>query len=500
MPFNPPPIDLIVIGMPAFLMAWAMVVLFVDLWTSKREILATLSCVGLLISALIGVYSWGIERRAFYDMVILDQFGTIVNWVLLGATFITILMSLDYLARQQLARGEFYPLLLFATAGMMLLVQSNDLVMMFIGVELLSIALYVLTGFAVPQIRSGEAAMKYLLLGAFAAGFLVYGIALVYGFVPTDVAGASSSTSLNVINLAIATRAASGIPGVDPLLLTGMSFVLIALGFKVSLVPFHAWTPDVYEGAPTPVSGYMSVATKGAAFVAILRTVTVGFGDLQAEWQLVFAVLAALTMIYGNVVAVAQSNLKRMLAYSSIAHAGYMLMGVLAATNLGAAAFIVYLIAYSLTNLGAFAVITALERNEIGIIELKDLRGLGRRRPQLAVAMVICMFSLAGMPLTAGFIGKFAVFQAAWVAGLEWLVLVGVITSIISAFFYLRVTVMLFMEEPEALPEGVEPAPIFSTGLLMTSVAIVIIGILLLGIIPTQLLEIMQDTILVAVR
>lgn len=487
--FVVPAIDWTVMAMPAFLMLWGMLVLLVDMFVSERRLLALLSMVGLVGTAVFGAVSWGVERAAFSDMLILDRFGTIVNWILLGATAITILISLDYMPRQGLVRGEFYPLLLFATSGMLLLVQANDLVMIFIGVETLSIALYILTGFAVPQFKSGEAAIKYLLLGAFAAGFLVYGIALIYGF--------TGVTSLTAIQASLSEKNLAGVSIQDSILLAGLGFVLIALGFKVSMVPFHAWTPDVYEGAPTPITAYMSVTTKGAAFVAMLRLLVVGFPALKAEWQLIFGILAAATMIYGNVVAVAQSKLKRMLAYSSIGHAGYMLLGVLPASDLGASAFLVYLLAYALTNLGAFAVLVGLENRGITSFELNDLRGLGRRHPLLAAAMAVFMFSLAGVPPTAGFVGKFAVFRAAWDGNLQWLALIGVITSAISAFFYLRVIVLMWMRDEEST---VEAQPVFTTTPLLIGLAVAVVGILLLGIVPTPMLEVVRDTVLTAAR
>ena len=487
--FVPPEIDWTVAAMPGFLMVWAMLVLVVDLFTSDRRVLASLSIVGLAITAALGALAWGETRTAFGGMIILDEFGTVVNWILLGATALTVLIALDYLPRQNLLRGEFYPLLLFALSGMLLLVQANDLVIVFLGVELLSIALYVLTGYAVPQFKSGEAAMKYLLLGAFAAGFLVYGIALVYGY--------TGETNLNAIAADLSAKTASGVSITDPILLAGLGFVLIALGFKVSMVPFHAWTPDVYDGAPTPVTAFMSVTTKGAAFVAMIRVLTVAFPALRIEWQFIFAILAAATMIYGNVVAVAQTNIKRMLAYSSIAHAGYMLLAVLPGSDLGTSSFIVYLLAYALTNIGAFAVLIALENRGVAAFQLNDLRGLGRRHPLLAAAMSVFMFSLAGVPPTAGFVGKFAVFRATWAAGLEWLALVGVITSIVAAFFYLRVIVLMWMRDEETKAVA---SPVFATSPLVVGLIVAVVGIVLLGLIPTPLLDVARDTVLTAAQ
>jgi NADH-quinone oxidoreductase subunit N len=315
----------------------------------------------------------------------------------------------------------------------------------------------------------------------------VYGIALLYG--------STGATNLSAIAANIGAGEGKTALG-DPILLAGLGFVMIALGFKVSMVPFHAWTPDVYDGAPTPVTAYMSVTTKGAAFVAMLRLLNLAFPALRADWQFIFAILAAATMIYGNIVAVAQSNVKRMLAYSSIAHAGYMLLAVLPGSASGTSAFLVYLVAYALTNIGAFAVLIALENRGIGTFELNDLRGLGRRHPWLATAMMIFMFSLAGVPPTAGFFGKFAVFSATWAAGLEWLAIIGVITSAISAFFYLRVIVLMWMRDEEAGAER----PAFATSPLVVGLVIAAAGIILLGILPAPLLKLAGDTVLSAAR
>ncbi|HEY1014103.1 MAG TPA: NADH-quinone oxidoreductase subunit N [Herpetosiphonaceae bacterium] len=489
MQFQAPPVDLTVLAQPLLVMLWAMLVLFVDLFTSDRRVLATLSLVGLAASAAAGALTWGYApaQTPFFNMVVLDQFGTIVNWILVGVTALTIMISFDSMPRQGMVRGEFYALLLFATSGMMLLVQANDLVMIFVGVELLSIGLYVLTGFGVPNVKSGEAAMKYLLLGAFAAGFLVYGIALIYGF--------TGKTSLPEIGAELSRLQLGGANLRDPLLLAGLGLVSIALGFKVAMVPFHAWTPDVYEGAPTPVTGYMSVATKGAAFVALFRVLSVAFPALQSEWQFIFSILAALTMALGNIVAVAQTNIKRMLAYSSIAHAGYILLSVLAGSALGQSSFLVYFLSYALTNLGAFAVLIALENRGFASFELNDLRGLARRHPLLAGAMMVFMFSLAGVPPTAGFFGKFAVFQAAWAANLDWLAVIGVLTSVVSAFFYLRVIVLMFMRDENT---EWDERPVFATTPLLAGVAIAAIGVIGLGVAIAPLLDAVRTSVIAA--
>ena len=484
LPFVTPEINWTVLGMPAFLMIWAMLVLIVDMFTSDRRVLLTLSLIGLGVTAALGALDYGSTISGFSDMLVFDKFGVLVNWILLAGTALTLLIAFDYMPRQNLSQGEFYPLVLFATSGMLFLVQSTDLVTIFIGVETLSIALYVLTGFAVPQFKSGEAAIKYLLLGGFAAGFLVYGIALIYGM--------TGKTNLAQIANELSTWQSTGKALDDPILLAGVGFVLIALGFKVSMFPFHAWTPDVYEGAPTPVTAYMSVATKGAAFAAMLRFLNVAFPALKPEWQLLFGLFAAATMAYGNIVAVAQSNLKRMLAYSSIAHAGYMLLGVLAASEKGISAFTVYLLAYTLTNLGAFAVLIALENRGMPVFELSDLRGLGKRSPLLALAMTVFMFSLAGVPPTAGFASKFGIFRAAWDANLDYLAIIGVVTSVISAFFYLRVIVTMWMRDAEAT----ESQPTYATASLSLGVIVAVIGIIAVGILPNIFTDLAKALVL----
>ncbi|HEU5088108.1 MAG TPA: NADH-quinone oxidoreductase subunit N, partial [Roseiflexaceae bacterium] len=344
----------------------------------------------------------------------------------------------DYLPRHGIERGEFYPLMMFATTGMMLLAQGGDLIVLFLGLEMLSICLYVLAGFAYPRLSSEESAMKYLLIGAFAAGFLVFGIALLYG--------ATGTSSLGGINDVLTRQTL--VAESTTFLLAGSALVLVGFGYKISMAPFHMWTPDVYEGAPTPVTAFMSVGAKVAGFAALTRFLVVALPTQQAVWVPIIGALAALTMVLGNVGAVVQRNVKRMLAYSSIGHAGYMLLAVLAPQGRGVEALLFYMLAYTLTNLGAFAVLIALEQRGEAAWDLNDLAGLWSRRPWLAVAMTLCMLSLAGVPLTAGFFGKLYVFTAIWEAGQAWLAIVGVITSAIAAFFYLRIIAQMFMSEP----------------------------------------------------
>jgi NADH-quinone oxidoreductase subunit N len=357
---------------------------------------------------------------------------------------------------------------------MMLMAQAGDLIVVFLALELLSLPLYVLAGFAGPRAESEEAAMKYFLLGAFASGFVVYGIALTYG--------ATQTTNMDAILTALQAGQAD-----STLLLIGAGLILVGLGFKVAAVPFHMWTPDVYQGAPSAVTAFMAVGAKAGGFAGLLRVFLAAFPGLAADWVPVVVWIAAITMTWGNIAAIAQTNIKRMLAYSSIAHAGYILMALPAAAKAGMApeaisGALFYLMAYAITNLGAWAVVLALEKEEGKGLEIEDYAGLGARRPLLAITMMIFMLSLTGIPPTVGFVGKFYVFRAVIASDLIGLALVGVITSLISAFYYLRVIVMMYMRpgEPESRSEV----------WLNFSVGVAALATLVLGILPGPLFAI----------
>ena len=369
--------------------------------------------------------------------------------------------------------GEYYALLLFSTLGMMVMAGSLDLITIFLGLETLSISLYILAGFLREQLKSNESALKYLLLGAFASGFVLYGIALIYG--------ASGSTNLRRVAEAVA----AGKIASPTLLMIGMGLLIIGFGFKVASVPFHMWTPDVYEGAPTSVTAFMIAGTKSAAFAAFLRILMTALPALHPDWSRVLWVLAILTMTVGNVVAISQSNIKRMLAYSSIAHAGYILVALVAAGKLGSSSVLFYLTAYSFMNLGAFAVIIALARQDGERTTIDDYAGLGLRYPFLGAAMALFMFSLAGIPPTGGFMGKFYIFSAAIQAKYVGLAIIGVLNSVISVYYYLRVTVVMYMGQGKAEPAlgRVSPA-------LTLAVLIAIAGTLQLGLFPSRFLEV----------
>ena len=473
------------ISAPLVLILWATALVIIDLFIANKRTTAYLALGGLLVSGLVLIPSWDrLPTTAFANMVVLDNTAILIHVTLILITAVTILFSIDYNQRQGIERGEYYVLLLFCTAAMMFMAQGRNLIVLFLALEWLSIGLYVLAGFAYPRIRSGEAAMKYLLYGSFAAGFLIYGIALIYGATGTADLGGVATALVNTPELRT-----------DPLLLAGAALVLIGFGYKISMVPFHMWTPDVYEGSPTPVAGYMSAATKAAGFAALMRVLQFAFPlEVLPQWQLALAILAALTMIVGNVVAVAQTNIKRMLAYSSIAHAGFILVGLVANNEAGLQGFLYYLLAYGLTNLGAFAVVIALENAGEERFDLQDLHGLGWRQPVLGAAMTVFMLSLAGVPPLAGFFAKFLVFTAAYRANYWWLALIGLITSVISAFYYLRIVVNMYMREREV------PARTFTTRPLLIAVAAAAILIFFQGVLAAPVLNIVPQTLELTAR
>ncbi len=440
---------------------WACVLLLVDLFIprGRKAITAALSALGLLTAIALLLSQFGLEREAFKGMIVVDGFASFLQMVFLLSGLFGIALAYDYVRRQNIERGEYYTLLLFTVAGMMLMAQAGDLIVVFLALEMLSLPLYVLTGIARPRPDSEEAAMKYFLLGAFASGFVIYGVALIYG--------ATASTRLSEIVAVV--QAGQAIGG---LLLAGMAFILVGLGFKVAAVPFHMWTPDVYQGAPTSVTAFMSVGAKAAGFAALLRVFLVAFPDVAPAWAVVAMWVSAFTMAWGNVAAIAQTNIKRMLAYSSIAHAGYILMALPAAADPAVAsdavgAVLFYLLAYAFTNFGAWAVVLALEKKDGQGLAIEDYAGLGARRPALALAMALFMLSLTGVPPTVGFVAKFYLFRTVLQADLVWLALVGVVTSLISAYYYMRVVVVMYMRqgEPEVRSEGWLNATVLLAGL-----------------------------------
>jgi NADH-quinone oxidoreductase subunit N len=439
------------------LTVWACVLLLADLFIprNRKGITALLAALGLAVTLGFTLTQIGLEFTGYSGMVVLDGFSTFVNALLLVSGLLGIALAYGYVKRMGLERGEYYTLLLFSIAGMMLMAQAADLIVVFIALELLSIPLYVLAAFARANVESEEAGLKYFLLGAFATGFVVYGTALVFG--------ATGTTSLAGI-----VPAAS--PSTSILLLTiGAALILVGFGFKVAAVPFHMWTPDVYQGAPSAVTAFMSAGAKIAGFAALLRVFSTAFPSLAADMTDILWAIAALTMILGNVIAISQTNIKRLLAYSSIAHAGYILMAFVPFGNkdvmpVSVAAGLFYLVSYAITNFGAWGVVIALEKAEGKGLEIADYAGLGRKHPLLAAAMTVFMLSLIGLPPTLGLVGKVYLFRAVIAGGFTGLAIIGVLTSLISAYYYLRVVVTMYMREGEPLAVH-EPWLDFTTSL-----------------------------------
>jgi len=419
----------------------SLVVLVVSLLAPQRapRLPAALSLLFVVVAAVMLMPLWGIGNAfCFGDALAMDQLGAYLQIVVLAATVLTIFISIGQLPAEGIAFKEYYALILLSTCGMMLLVSGNDLLVIFLGVELAAIPTYVLAGMARGKLVSNEAALKYFLLGAFATGFLLYGIAFVYG-------GTGTTTLSHIAPLV-----ARGVVK-PPFVLAGIGLIVVGLGFKAALAPFHFWAPDVYQGAPTPVTAFIATGPKAALYAPLIRIFLVAFWDMHDDWSTMLWVLAVLTMSLGNVVAIAQRDIKRMLAYSSIAHAGYILVGIVARSELGIRAIAFYLVVYVLAKLGAFATVIAVSRNGRAV-DIEDYGGLGFRRPLLGIATALFMISLAGIPPAAGFLGKFYLFGAAVDAGFVGLAVIGVLNSVVSVYYYLRIVVIMYMREPKQAP------------------------------------------------
>jgi NADH-quinone oxidoreductase subunit N len=412
------------------------------------------------------------ERDLFHGMLIMDRFSIFFQWLFLVITGISALISMRFNERENINRGEYYALLLFACSGMLLMAASGDLILTFLGIEILSIATYILAGFKRTDLKSNESALKYFILGSFATAFLLYGIALIYG--------STGSTNYRLIQVAISLQSEVPITA-----LAGLGLLLVGFGFKLATVPFHAWAPDVYEGAPSPVTAFMMVGPKAAGFAALVRVLSQALPMLQSDWTSVLWLVSVLTMTLGNIVAVRQTNLKRMLAYSAIAQAGYILVGIVSNNRSGHGAVGFYLIAYTLMNLGALSIVLSLSRKGDARVDLEDYSGLGRLAPLPAAALSLFLISLAGIPLTGGFIGKLYLFSAAVSQGFIGLVIIAVLNSVLSVYYYFRVMVFMYMREPF---EGqAEPEPISLP--VMAVILIAAAGILELGVYPGPVLD-----------
>ena len=465
------------------LVAWSLVVLLVVSWrheTAEDSRLAGwLSFVGVLLSGagLAALWVNGAAPDGLAQMIALDPFRYAASAIALLAAGGTILLSLGYLEREQLLAPEYYALILFATAGMMFLGGAEDLIVLFLGLEVMSVAVYVLAGYNRANAFSAEAALKYVLIGAFASGFLLYGIALVYG--------ATGTTSLS---LAGAQLAGKPLPIMAAL---GLGLLLIGFGFKVAAVPFHMWAPDVYDGSPTPVTGFMATGVKAAAFAALVRVLMEVFPSASGIWQPIVAGLAIASMVLGNLVALTQRSLKRMLAYSSIAHAGYLLVAVWPGTPAGAGSVVLYLLAYSLTTLASFGFLAALGRDGERDVTLDDLAGLAATRPGMALGLTVCMLSLLGFPGTFGFIGKWYILTAVVAQGHYILPVILVLTSVVSAGYYLPVIMAMYMKPA---PTAERYTALRLAPAALGAVALAVVAVVLLGFWPERMLEVAGQT------
>ena len=417
---------------------------------------------------------WGVDATASRGLLAIDRFAFFFKFIFLASAGITILMSAPYLQTEGIRAGEYYFLILCATLGMMFMASGVDLITIFIGLETMAVSFYILTGFLKPSRRSNEAAVKYFLLGGFSLGILLYGMSLLYGVTGT--------TSLEGIAASLAGQERSLV------LLLAVILVVAGVGFKIAAVPFHMWAPDVYEGAPTPVTAYLSVGSKAASFAMLLRIFKEGLPSVSQDWQLLFYALCVVTMTVGNIAAITQSNVKRMLAYSSIAHVGYVLIGVVVGTQRGVTAMLVYLAVYLFMQLGAFAIVALMRRQDVVGDELKDLSGLYFRHPAAAFAMLFFMLSLGGIPPTAGFIGKFWLFGAAIEAGYIWLAVIAVINSAISIYYYIRVVVFMWIKE------GLIGSPVAVSPAMTAALTIAVVGTVALGLYPQFLIDFAQTS------
>ena len=454
----------------------AIAVILLDLFVERKGLLTAVSIIGLLVSAAFTIANWGTNPQAiFNNMLAVDHFALFFKLLFLGIAALVILSSVDYVSRFSRFHGEYHALVLFSALGMMLMAATADLIAIFVALELTSISLYVLAGF-LKDPKSTESSLKYLLLGAVSSAVLLYGMAMVFGFTGTTQLGGIAEAIRGVQSVAD-----------NPALVLGVVLLIAGFGFKIAAVPFQMWVPDVYEGAPTPIVAYLSVGSKAAGFAIILRVFFSAFrlpDWLSSDWGMVFAVLAAIGMFLGNLTALPQVNIKRMLGYSSIAQAGYLLvglatMGVVAASadTIGRSTVLFFLTGYAFANMGAFIAIIAIS-NKVKSDLIDDYSGMGKRAPLLALGLTLCLISLIGMPPAVGFMAKFYIFSGAIQNGLLWLVIIAVINSVISAFYYLRVVKVMWLNEPSS-EEKVE-----SSGALRIALSLACLGVLVLGVVP----------------
>ncbi|HEY5674778.1 MAG TPA: NADH-quinone oxidoreductase subunit N [Malonomonas sp.] len=462
--------------MPSLVLCcFGLVLLLVSVFSQRGKTthVAWLSIIALVVTGFVSLSGWNNPQAGFAGSVVIDNFATFFSMICLIAAALTILMSDDYLKREGYPVGEYYPLILFTTAGAMWMASGTDLMTIFLGLEVLSVSLYVLAGFFRDQTKSNEAGLKYFFLGAFSTGFMLYGVALLYGVTGT--------TKLD--GIAEFVRSTEGVSS-DLMFISGGLLLLTGFLFKVAAAPFHMWTPDVYQGAPTPVTAFMSAGAKAAAFAAFMRVTFVALEDIQDDLTALFWVLAVLTMTIGNFIALNQQDIKRMLAYSSISHAGYALVGLVAWSDIGFSGILFYMLVYTFMNMGAFAVLVLVGKQGEENLTVDGLSGMGYKKPFLGIALCIFLFSLMGLPPTAGFTGKFYIFAAAVDSGYIWLAVIGVLNSAVSLYYYLRVMVHMYFKDPQEDFSWVSINPATAISIIVS-----IAGVLWLGILPGPVME-----------
>lgn len=479
-PIKIPNIALDAIGPEMVLTVTAMALLMIEVFADKkgRDHLGYIALGGSMLAGVLAYKLSGVSLTTFGGLYVVDNFSSFFKIIFMISAGLTTLISVKYAQDEGISHGEYYAMILLATVGMCVMASGRDLITIFMGVEVMSISLYVLAGMTRTRDVSNEASLKYFILGAFSSGFLLYGMALVYG--------ATGTTQLQAIG-----KAAGALTG-NPMFVAGAVMMTIGFAFKVAAVPFHMWTPDVYQGSPAPVTAFMSTGPKAAAFAAFLRVFAEGFPAMKQEWWLIIWALAVLTMTMGNVVALVQNDVKRMLAYSSIAHAGYVLVGLAVASPSGSSGAAFYLLVYAFMNIGAFTLLIVAAGKGERLTTYQDFSGMGRRSPLTALALTIMVFSLAGIPPTAGFAGKFYLFMSALEKGFVWLAVIAVINSVVSVFYYLKLVVYMYMreEDGEARPEIAVAAP------LAVAAVVAVCAVMWLGIMPAKYIEFAKSAFL----
>ena len=477
-----PEIDLSLIAPEMIIAGFGLLVLLVDVFSpkeGKKGYLGILSLIGVILAFFFTLPQMGSVKSGFGDMFISDGYALFFKLIFLIVSFLTILISIGFTRREGIELGEYYALILFATVGMMLMAAGSHLITIFLGLETMSISIYALAGMVRDDRKSVESALKYFLLGAFATGFLLYGMALIYG----------ATGSLNLKG--IASHIASNKHLLrNPMLLMSLTFLTIGFGFKIASVPFHMWTPDVYEGAPTSVTAFMATGVKAAGFAALVRVFFSALPGFLPDWTAIMWLLAVATMTVGNLVAISQTNIKRMLAYSSIAHAGYLLVAFVAGNALGVSGILFYLMAYAFMNIGAFTCVILLGKKGEENVLISDYSGIGFKYPLLAASMTVFLLSMAGIPPLGGFMAKFYVFSAAVKSKFYWLAIIGVLNSAISVYYYLRVTVLMYFRESDREITGLQFSPAS-----VLALALAVIGVFYMGIFPANVLSLAQRSI-----